>query len=512
MRTRTRTTISEESADRPERSKPISRRRLLLGAGVLAVVAVLLGAWALAGDSPLTGSDTSADRYTVAFGNPNEPDSVVTSRTLFPSSAGAILVKDDADEDVVKRSVEAAEKKHVPLLSVGDGSKTPVRRELERLGASTVGAEDASSLPSGLGVTVGSTSDVPSSSAPITDKTLVLIPEQGEGSVDNAAASATATAAGATGELVEMPDPRGSGQAIDFIKRNRDARVIGIGGVFGTTKLLEENVDAARSAPELPGGGYTLFPGRRMVALYGSPGAPALGPLGRQDLPKSIDRVKKLASTYVPFSKEKVIPAFEIIVTVASAEPGPGNKYTNVIDPKVIKPWVEEAGKQGVYVTLDLQPGRVDFLTQAKIYEDLLKHPHVGLALDPEWRLKPNQVHLTQIGQVSPDEVNRVSDWLANLVRKEKLPQKLFVLHQFDGDMLGNRTRINTGHPELAVMIHADGHGTPPVKMGTWNRLITGLPPNIYMGWKNFYTEDHPTFSPERTMAVKPAPWFVSYQ
>jgi hypothetical protein len=32
------------------------------------------------------------------------------------------------------------------------------------------------------------------------------------------------------------------------------------------------------------------------------------------------------------------------------------------------------------------------------------------------------------------------------------------------------------------------------------------------MAWKNFYDEDTPTFTPEQTMEVDPAPWFVSYQ
>ena len=79
-------------------------------------------------------------------------------------------------------------------------------------------------------------------------------------------------------------------------------------------------------------------------------------------------------------------------------------------------------------------------------------------------------------------------------------------------DMLRDRSRIAAAYPELAVMIHADGHGTPPVKMATWNRLITDLQPGIWMGWKNFYTEDHPPFTPKQTMAVRPTPWFVSYQ
>jgi len=486
----------------------VTRPRLLIAGGAVIVVALVLAAWALAGDSPAQGGQSAQGaQYSTALGAPNEPDSVVTSRAVFAHSPSAILVRDDAPADVVARSAEAAHARHIPLLTVGPTSVAPVRAELTRLGVATVAAVDPATIPD-VGHTVVGIDAVGTQSAPLTEPTLILI-SSGPGS---AAAAATATAAGATPAVVGRPDPLAAADSIDWVKRHPDGRVVGVGGQFGTPELLASRVETARRAPELPGGGYTIFPGRRMVALYGSPGAPALGPLGRQDLPRSIARVKQLAASYQPFSPEKVIGAFEIIVTVASAAPGVGNNYTNVIDPKTILPWVIEAGKAGVYVTLDLQPGRVDFLTQAKIYTELLKYPHVGLALDPEWRLKPNQVHLTQIGSVSAAEVNRVGDWLAALVRDNRLPQKLFVLHQFDSDMLANRNLISTAHPELAVMIHADGHGTPPVKMSTWNRLITDLQPGIWMGWKNFYTEDHPPFTPKQTMAVRPTPWFVSYQ
>nr|WP_290714061.1 hypothetical protein [Gordonia sp. UBA5067] len=485
------------------------RRHLLLAGGVSGVVAMLVAAWVLVGDSPARGTDLGdVQQHSSVLGNPNEPDAIITSRAMFPTSRSVVLIRDDAPPEVVARSAEAAVKRRVPLLDVGPTSIDPVKRELARLGAGTAEAVDPATIPD-VGIAVaGLAGRAGPASAAIAEPTLVLI----SGGPGSAAAVATASAAGATGIVVSSNDLRASGDAIDFVKRHPGARVIGIGGQFGTPKLLTSRIDAARTLPELPGGGYTVFPGRRMVALYGSPGSPALGPLGRQNLSQSIARAQRLAASYQPFSKEKVIGAFEIIVTVASASPGIGNKYTNVIDPSAILPWVIEAGKAGVYVTLDLQPGRSDFLSQAKIYTELLKYPHVGLALDSEWRLKPNQVHLTQIGSVAAAEVNQVSDWLAALVRDNHLPQKLFVLHQFDSDMLANRDQINTSNPELAVMIHADGHGTPPVKMSTWNRLTTGLQPGIHMGWKNFYTEDQPTFSPQQTMAVRPAPWFVSYQ
>jgi len=61
--------------------------------------------------------------------------------------------------------------------------------------------------------------------------------------------------------------------------------------------------------------------------------------------------------------------------------------------------------------------GRTDFLTEARRYEDLLREPDVGLALDPEWRLGPDQRHLEQVGTVDASEVNEVSAWLAGIVR-----------------------------------------------------------------------------------------------
>ena len=115
-------------------------------------------------------------------------------------------------------------------------------------------------------------------------------------------------------------------------------------------------------------------------------------------------------------------------------------------------------------------------------------------------------------GLLLADEVNRTSEWLAGMVRDRGLPQKLFVLHQFDAGMLAQRKNIVTDRPDLQVVLHADGHGTPPVKMETWRRLLDDLPAGVWMGWKNFYTEDTPTFSPTTTMAVAPTPWFVSYQ
>ena len=155
-------------------------------------------------------------------------------------------------------------------------------------------------------------------------------------------------------------------------------------------------------------------------------------------------------------------------------------------------------------MVLDIQPGRADFLTQAKIYEEFLRLPHVGLALDPEWRLKPGQFHLRQIGTVDAAEINRVVEWLAGIVREEALPQKLLILHQFRFSMITNRHLVETP-PELAVLIHMDGQGPLGTKYNSWNALTNQLDADrFYWGWKNFYDEDSPTARPDQVLKLTP--------
>jgi hypothetical protein len=179
----------------------------------------------------------------------------------------------------------------------------------------------------------------------------------------------------------------------------------------------------------------------------------------------------------------------------------------------VLLPWVEAAEQNDTYVVLDLQPGRDDFLTQAKAYEELLRRPWVGLALDPEWRLQPGEKPLQQIGHVDIDEVNAVGAWLAALVREHDLPPKVLTLHQFRPSMVRHRDQLDTSLDEVQWLVHADGQGGQGAKQGTWSVLKREMPDGVWLGWKNFEDEDTPMLTPEQTIAqVHPTPQFVSYQ
>lgn len=263
---------------------------------------------------------------------------------------------------------------------------------------------------------------------------------------------------------------------------------------------------------EFPAGGRELAGKYRLVALYGSPDESALGSLGEQPLPAAIDRAKNVAGAYGPLSAQPVLPTFEIIVTIASAAPTENGDYSREVDPAKLAVWVQAARQAGLYVVLDLQPGRTDFLTQAKQYEALLKQPNVGLALDPEWRLGLAQLPLQQIGSVDILEVNSVAAWLAQLTSTNHLPQKLFLLHQFRLDMLPGRAQLDTTHPELAYAIQMDGQGGQPQKQDTWNAITASPLPNATFGWKNFYHQDSPLLDPNGTMQLSPQPWYISYQ
>ncbi|PVU83760.1 hypothetical protein DDP54_13020 [Cellulomonas sp. WB94] len=344
--------------------------------------------------------------------------------------------------------------------------------------------------------------------------TLVLT----DGAPTHLAALATARAAGVPVQVVPGGDPRLFATAVDALGVVRPTAVLALGSVFGTPELLAARVAAAATGVQLPGGGQLVFPtapgvpGKRYVALYGSPGTPGLGVLGEQDDAATVARAEATAAEYRPLTTDTVVPTLEIIATVASAGPGSDGNYSAERPPAELRPLIDAAGAAGMTVLLDLQPGRTDFLTQAQQYAELLALPHVGLALDPEWRLAPDQVHLRQIGSVGIDEINATAAWLADFTRARALPQKMLVLHEFAPRMIVDRERLGLSRDELAVVLHVDGQGGQPAKAGTWARLQEGAPAGVRWGWKNFYDEDSPMLDPIQTMAVQPIPDLVTYQ
>ena len=124
-----------------------------------------------------------------------------------------------------------------------------------------------------------------------------------------AAAVTTARAAGAQVITLHGRDPRADPAAISALSAVRPQRVIALGASFRPVRLLKARLAVAETGVQLPGGGEVMFPMRRLVALYGHPGTPALGVLGDQGLHASIARARKTAGRYRRLSNIPVIPA-----------------------------------------------------------------------------------------------------------------------------------------------------------------------------------------------------------
>ncbi len=244
-----------------------------------------------------------------------------------------------------------------------------------------------------------------------------------------------------------------------------------------------------------------------LVAFYGHPTTDVLGVAGEGTPEQILPRLLAQAEPYRAQGRP-VIPAFELIATLVTASPGPDNHYRSRVDHDAVRPYIETIRTVGGQVILDIQPGRADFLDEARSYEALLLEPEVGLAMDPEWVVGPSQTPAGRVGTTDGAVVNEVSAYLSDLVAANDLPDKLLIVHRFRPDMVTN-TDIIVSRPGVIILFQADGEGGPGAKIADYNTL---LPPRFARGFKVFYDEDSPTMSPAAVLALNPDPDYVSYQ
>lgn len=286
------------------------------------------------------------------------------------------------------------------------------------------------------------------------------------------------------------------------------ATATGQSGAKGKKK--EKKAAAPPKPAQLPGGGRTLFPGRRVVAFYGNPADDELGALGIGTPDQAAAKLKKVAKSYERASRP-VLPCLELITTVAAAAPGDDGKYRIQVPEKTIDTYYRAAKKSGSLLLLDVQPGLATFPEEVRRLKKWLVKPDVGLALDPEWRIQPGQVPGQVIGSVSAQEVNNVSIDLAALVRERNLPEKLFLIHQFTNDMVKNKPNVKL-RKGLATVFNVDGFGLPAAKISKYKEFTAATPKGAWDGFKVFFREDTNRMRPASVMALQPRPDFVVYE
>src|SRR3954453_3734674 len=260
----------------------------------------------------------------------------------------------------------------------------------------------------------------------------------------------------------------------------------------------------------LPRGGRRLFPDYRVVAYYGAPQDAQLGQLGI-GTPAHAGRM--LLRQAAPYGRKTrpVLPAMELIASVAANAPGQDGLYRTQQSPAVINRYLHEARRIKALLILDIQPGHADFLSEAQRLAPWLGQPDVGIALDPEWPT-PGVVPGSQIGSVTAAEVNQVSEFVSNIVRARKLPEKLFLIHQFTDGMIQGKEGV-LARPGLAMTFNVDGFGDRPNKLSKYAAFTAptrGRP--FDDGYKLFYHEDTNLMSPADVMRMLPRPDLVVYE
>jgi len=260
---------------------------------------------------------------------------------------------------------------------------------------------------------------------------------------------------------------------------------------------------------QLPRGGRTIFPQYRVVAYYGTASTPALGVLGEGSADAAAAKLAAAAKPFVAAGKRPVLPALELIVTIANDSPGADGSYSTPSSDEDIARYLAAARKAKMLLILDVQPGRAEFLPEVQRYEKWLREPDVGLAIDPEWKMGPGDVPGEKIGSTDAATVNAVSSYLAGLVDRHKLPQKLFLIHQFRASMVRDRDQVQAPK-QLATVFHIDGFGDQQIKKEVYAALHVTAP--YHNGFKLFLDEDTNMMTPAEAMALTPQPELITYQ
>jgi hypothetical protein len=271
----------------------------------------------------------------------------------------------------------------------------------------------------------------------------------------------------------------------------------------------DDGEEGKHPGPQLPRGGRRLFPDFRVVAFYGTPRTDVLGVLGEKGPKETAGRLLEQSRPY-KVEGRPVLPAFELIATVAAGSPGSDGDYNLSLSHASISRYLAAVRKIKGLLILDVQPGTDTFLEEVKPYERFLKEPDVGLALDSEWRWGAGETPAETTGHTTAEEINQVSAWLARLSKKHDLPQKILAVHAFATGMVRERFRIKA-HPRLAFTFHIDGFGGRAAKLSKYDVLKTERK-GFYNGFKLFYDEDVNMFSPAEVLGIKPRPDLITYQ
>ena len=260
-----------------------------------------------------------------------------------------------------------------------------------------------------------------------------------------------------------------------------------------------------------------ILPYKRVVAFYGNLYAKKMGILG--ELPPK-EMLAKLKGEVKNWEKADpttpVQPALHYIAVVAQGDGGKDGKYRYRMPAKGIDSVISLAKKANAIVFLDVQVALSNIHAELPLLQKYLAMPQVHFGMDPEFSMKDGVTRPgKKIGTYDAADINYVSDYLANLVRKYNLPPKILIVHRFTKKMVTNYKNIKL-HKEVQLVMDMDGWGEPDLKTGTYRYFIHNEPVQ-FTGYKLFYKNDikkvpHHMLTPAEVLKYKPYPIYIQYQ
>lgn len=261
-----------------------------------------------------------------------------------------------------------------------------------------------------------------------------------------------------------------------------------------------------------------------IVALYGRPHVKTLGTLGQQSLSQTIKIAKKKAKVYEKaWGRGKhVTPGFDLIYEMATSSPGKNGKYVVTLSEKVLKEYITAAQNNGIVVFIDVQLGKKSPAEAVKPLLKYLKYSNVHIAIDPEFSVDNLSVRPgKKIGSITGQQINEVQRMMKNYIKTSGIKDdKILLVHMFTEHMVTNKKSIKyTDRVHLAM--HLDGHGSPALKIKTYNGLYTDTRAGLVAGgFKVFYKQDKPRMTPKQVLGlekvsnrkVRDMPKIITYQ
>lgn len=329
---------------------------------------------------------------------------------------------------------------------------------------------------------------------------------QSKAAKDTTANDSTATTTSATADSSTLTALDTSTAAIDTVVAGKELSPLDSLGLIG---------------PKITG---AILPGKRILAYYGNPHSKKMGILGEYPKEEMLRKLDQQAVSWVEqdSAKTPVQKALHLVAISAQGLPGKNGHYSMRMSDKTIRKVIRWAAEHNSLCFLDIQVGHAPLGPEMEFLAPYIKLPYVHLGIDPEFSMKTGARPGSKIGTYDASDVNEAVQFLSRIVRENKLPPKILVVHRFTRRMVTNYKSIKLD-PNVQIVMNMDGWGPPSLKRDTYHDYIQTEPVQ-YTGFKLFYHNDlrkvdmnskfkvpH-LMEPSEVLSLTPKPMYIQYQ